>query len=313
MPDLEDRQEWRKMEDTKIQWHAAFVSAMDLELSQNRSDLEYHKEYNLNTKPLEVDLLVIKKGAGIEITNEIGKLFRGHNIVEYKSPDDHLNIDSFYKAGAYASLYKAYGRTVDERRAEDITVSLVRERKPLGLFTYFKKHGITYTNPYNGIYQVTNTVLFPTQIIVTKELNPKEHVWLKALSSQMEKQQMRELLEKIEKLDLTFDRELADSVLQVSVSANKQVVEELRGDENMCQALLEIMEPEINKIKAEVTKEVTREVTKEVTREVTKEVTSKGIRNIVTVLRDCGQGNAEIIRAIVKVYGISQDEAADYL
>ncbi len=313
VPDLGNRQKWRKMEDTKIQWHAAFVSAMDLELSQNRSDLEYHKEYNLNTKPLEVDLLVIKKDAGIEITNEIGKLFRGHNIVEYKSPDDHLNIDSFYKAGAYASLYKAYGRTVDERRAEDITVSLVRERKPLGLFTYFKKHGITYTNPYNGIYQVTNTVLFPTQIIVTKELNPKEHVWLKALSGQMEKQQMRELLEKIEKLDLKFDRELADSVLQVSVSANKQVVEELRGDENMCQALLEIMEPEINKIKAEVTKEVTREVTKEVTREVTKEVTSKGIRNIVTVLRDCGQGNAEIIRAIVKVYGISQDEAADYL
>ncbi len=160
MPDLGNRQKWRKMEDTKIQWHAAFVSAMDLELSQNRSDLEYHKEYNLNTKPLEVDLLVIKKDAGIEITNEIGKLFRGHNIVEYKSPDDHLNIDSFYKAGAYASLYKAYGRTVDERRAEDITVSLVRERKPLGLFTYFKKHGITYTNPYNGIYQVTNTVLF---------------------------------------------------------------------------------------------------------------------------------------------------------
>ena len=37
---------------------------------------------------------------------------------------------------------------------------------------------------------------------------------------QMEKQQMRELLEKIEKLDLKFDRELADSVLQVSVSAN---------------------------------------------------------------------------------------------
>ena len=36
MPNLGDRQEWRKMEDTKIQWHAAFVSAMDLELAQNR-------------------------------------------------------------------------------------------------------------------------------------------------------------------------------------------------------------------------------------------------------------------------------------
>lgn len=80
------------MEDTKIQWHAAFVSAMNLELAQNRSDLIYHKEYNLNTKPLEVDLLVIKKESDIQITNEIGKLFRGHNIVEYKSPQDHLNI-----------------------------------------------------------------------------------------------------------------------------------------------------------------------------------------------------------------------------
>ncbi len=308
------------MEDTKIQWHAAFVSAMNLELAQNRSDLEYHKEYNLNTKPLEVDLLVIKKDAGIEITNEIGKLFRGHNIVEYKSPDDHLNIDSFYKAGAYASLYKSYGKTVDERRAEDITVTLVRERKPSGLLAYFKEHGIAYTNQYNGIYQVTNTVLFPTQIIVTKELNPKEHVWLKALSGQME-QQMRELLEKIEKLDLTFDRELADSVLQVSVSANKQIVEELRGDENMCQALLEIMEPEINKIKAEVTKEVTREVTKEVTREVTREVTKEvtrevtreGINNTILALRECGQTEDIIKQIISKAYHISFQEAEDYL
>ncbi len=301
------------MEDTKIQWHAAFVSAMNLELAQNRSDLEYHEEYNLNTKPLEVDLLVIKKDAGIEITNEIGKLFRGHNIVEYKSPDDHLNIDSFYKAGAYASLYKSYGKTVDERRAEDITVTLVRERKPSRLLAYFKEHGIAYTNQYNGIYQVTNTVLFPTQIIVTKELNPKEHVWLKALSGQMEKQQMRELLETIEKLDLTFDRELADSVLQVSVSANKQVVEELRGDENMCQALLEIMEPEINKIKAEVTKEVTREVTREVTKEVTREVTREGINNTILALRECGQTEDIIKQIISKAYHISFQEAEDYL
>lgn len=285
------------MEDTKIQWHAAFVSAMDLELAQNRSDLEYYKEYNLNTKPLEVDLLVIKKDAGIEITNEIGKLFCGHNIVEYKSPDDHLNIDSFYKAGAYASLYKSYGKTVDERRAGDITVTLVRERKPSGLFTYFKEHGITYTNPYKGIYQVTNTVLFPTQIIVTKELNPKEHVWLKALSGQMEKQQIRELLEKIEKLDLKIDRELADSVLQVSIGANKQVVEELRGDENMCQALLEIMEPEINKIKAEVTREVTKE----------------GINNTILALRECGQTEDVIKQIISKAYHISFQEAENYL
>ncbi|MDE6915038.1 MAG: hypothetical protein K2P35_15295 [Lachnospiraceae bacterium] len=285
------------MEDAKIQWHAAFVSAMNLELAQNRSDLVYHKEYNLNTKPLEVDLLVIKKDPDIQITNEIGKLFRGHNIVEYKSPLDHLNIDSFFKAGAYASLYKAYGQTVDERKIEDITVSVIRESMPAGLFGYFKEHGIKVMNPYKGMYYVMDAVLFPTQIIVTKELNLEEHVWLKALSGGMQKQQMRNLLETIEKLDLRFDRELADSVLQVSISANKQVVEELRGDESMCQALLEIMEPEIKKIKETVEEETM----------------SKGIRGAVTALRACGQGDTAIKKAIMEAYNISASEAEEYI
>lgn len=300
------------MEDTKIQWHAAFVSAMNLELAQNRSDLIYHKEYNLNTKPLEVDLLVIKKEVDIQITNEIGKLFRGHNIVEYKSPLDHLNIDTFYKAGAYASLYKSYGKTVDACKADDITVTLVREGRPTGLFEYFKEHDIAFTNPYQGIYYVMEAVLFPTQVIVTRELNTEGHVWLKALSGQMKKEQMRSLLEKIEKLSQKLDRELADSVLQVSISANKQVVEELRGDETMCQALLEIMEPEINKIKANVKEEVTREVTKEVTKEVTREVTREGIRNTIMALRECGQPEEVIKQIISKAYHISMQEAEDY-
>ena len=89
------------MSDAKIQWHPGFVAAMDLEFEENRSDLIYEKEYNLNTKPLEIDLLIIKKDSNVQIVNEIGKLFRGHNIVEYKSPDDHMDIDTFYKAEAY--------------------------------------------------------------------------------------------------------------------------------------------------------------------------------------------------------------------
>ena len=59
---------------------------------------------------------------------------------------------------------------------------------------------------------------------------------------------MKVLLERINSLTQAFDRELADSVLEVSIKANKQIVGELRGDENMCQALLEIMEPESMKL-----------------------------------------------------------------
>lgn len=41
------------------------------------------------------------------------------------------------------------------------------------------------------------------------------------------------------------DQELADSVLEVGMEANKQIIEELMGDENMYEALMEMMEPRI--------------------------------------------------------------------
>ncbi len=247
----------------KIQWHPGFVAAIDLELSANRKDLIYEKEYNLNTKPLEIDLLVIKKEKDVQIENEIGRLFRGHNIMEYKSPEDQLNIDTFYKAGAYASLYKSYGETVDGRKADDITVSMVREARPDGLFRYFKENGIRMENPCPGIYYVLNGVLFPTQIIVTKELDGPEHTWLKSLSGRLKKQELKDLLKRIDGLTHDFDRKLADAILEVSIQANQEIVEELKGDASMCQALLEIMEPEINKITEKAVKEATEKEARE--------------------------------------------------
>lgn len=255
------------MNEVKIQWHSGFVAAMDLELSANRNDLIYEREYNLNTKPLEIDLLVIKKDKDVQIANEIGKIFRKFNILEYKSPGEHLNADTFYKSEAYASLYKAYGETADERKAEDITVSIVRDTKPKGLFQYFAEHGIRTERPYKGIYYVLDQVLFPTQIIVSKELEEESHRWLKALSDKLKKQQLKALLEQIEGLTKEQERALADAVLEVSVRANQKIVEELRGDESMCQALLEIMEPEISKIVGEATEKVRKETEKVVKEE----------------------------------------------
>lgn len=49
------------MEDTKKQWHPAFTAALMLELKKSWGNLVFEKEHNLNTKPLEIDLLVIKK------------------------------------------------------------------------------------------------------------------------------------------------------------------------------------------------------------------------------------------------------------
>ena len=209
------------MKETKIQWHPGFVAAMNLEFAKNRQELIFEKEYNLNTKPLEIDLLVIKKNASVKIANEIGILFRGHNIMEYKSPGDALDIDAFYKVAAYACLYKSYGEKLDAIRADDVTVSLVREAKPDGLFEYFRSHGYSISNPYHGIYYIAGNVLFPTQIIVTRELDEITHIWLSSLSEKMEREKMARLLESTRKLTGKAEQEFADSVLEVSIGASR--------------------------------------------------------------------------------------------
>lgn len=274
------------MNDTKIQWHPAFVAAMGLELKQNRDDLIFEKEYNLNTKPLEIDLLVIKKTASVQIISEIGRLFKGHNIVEYKSPEDHLDIDAFYKTLAYGCLYKAYGETVDAIKAEDITISILREAKPVELFRYFKEHGCSITETCRGIHYIEGTTWFPTQIIVTNELDQDSHEWLMALSGKLKKEDIRKLLGDRNSLTEKLDRDLADSVLEVSIGANKKIVDELIGEENMYDVLMELMEPRLR---------VNR------------------IHEAVELLRDVNQTDVEIKAALMKRYHLTESEADEYI
>lgn len=293
------------MEDIKKQWHPAFVAAIMLELKENRESLLFEKEYNLNTKSLEIDLLVIKKNTSTLLRNEIGELFRGHNIMEFKSPKDHLDIDTIYKAWAYACLYKAYGKAVDAIKAEDVTVSLVRETKPEGLFRYFEEHGTAVSNPHNGIYYITESVFFPTQIIVTNELDGELHTWLKPLSDSAGEEDMRRLLRKTSRLEGKLDKELADSVLEVSVKANRQLVEKLIGDDDMSQALFEIMEPRILEIMEPVLLERERQAETRAKKE--------GIQGSVNALRTLGHGDNEIKTVLMEQYHLSEEETKEYL
>ncbi len=283
------------MRDTDIQWHPAFVSAMELELKKDKNKLEFQREYNLNTKPLQIDLLVIKKDNVATLSNEIGKIFKGYNIIEYKSPDDSLNIDIFYKTQAYAGLYKAAGKTVNEREAEDITVSIIRESKPIELFKLLKSKNVQMTMPYKGIYYINNGIaIFPTQIIVTKELSDEGHTWIKSLSNKMQMPDMKRLLTETAKLKSDYEKELADSILEVALKVNSMLVEKLRGDGDMSGALLELVEPLI----------LEREEKAE----------QKGaIKGAVNALHNFGISNEDIKADIMKSYNLSEEEAEKYL
>ena len=129
--------------EAKIQWHPAFCAATEIELREHKDDLNFHSEYNLSKKPLQMDLLIVEKQEDVAIINEIGHIFKRYNVIEYKSPDDNLNIDDFFKTLAYAYLYKGLGKSVDQIPLKELTISLFREGKPIKMIKDITDCGCT--------------------------------------------------------------------------------------------------------------------------------------------------------------------------
>ena len=192
----EKNQQENQKKSQKLQWHPAFCSALRLELLEDAENLEFTDEFQLTEKPLQIDCTVVKVKRDCKIKNEIGKIFRKHNIFEYKSPMDELNIDTFYKAVAYACLYKVLPNHVNEIPAEEITITLIRDRKPVKLLGELEKSGYGYKKEAAGIYYV-NGAMFPVQIIVSSELDVDMHVQLKALTDNLDEPLMWKYLQEV--------------------------------------------------------------------------------------------------------------------
>ena len=224
-------------------WHPALCGATEWELQNNKADLVFDTEYHLSKKSLVMDLLIIRKTTRTVIENEIGKIFRRYNIVEFKGYGDSLNIDDYYKTIGYACLYKGLGKHVNEIPAEELTVTMMREAYPRELFKRLEGSGVKVTKQCDGIYYVEGDTLFPIQIIVTRELNER-HSALRILTK-VKESDARRFLEETGRALEPGDKENIDAVLQVSVAANRDVYEKIREDKDMCEALRDLMKEQI--------------------------------------------------------------------
>ena len=165
------------------QWHELFVGAMHLELREDAAHIEFNPELQLGEQPPAVDLLIIKKDPAITVTNEIGRIFRAHNLVEYKSPEDGLTIRDFFKTVGYAGLYIGSEAVNSKAEPGEVTITLIRAGTPAKMIrTLRKDFGCEITETYPGIYYVTGAIVLPTQIVVTNRLEPEAHAWLQAIS-----------------------------------------------------------------------------------------------------------------------------------
>jgi hypothetical protein len=174
-----------------VTWHTAFYDAIRLEFYQYRDVLSFEFEYPLNTEPLRIDVVIIKKERGAVIEKPIGALFRGVNLIEYKSPQDYLGTDDFHKVGAYARLYSV----LNQVEITDISVSFVEEAHPRKLIEYLRDvYGYEVVEKWPGIYYVYGDIL-PVQIIESKRLKEKDDIWLRDLTGGLDAEGLKRIIE----------------------------------------------------------------------------------------------------------------------
>jgi hypothetical protein len=285
----------------KIQWHPGFYGAAELELLYNKDELEFDREYNLTKESLRVDLLIVKKCKNVEIKNEIGRIFKQFNILEYKSPDDGMSIDDYFKTVGYACIYKGFGNGVNAVPAEELTVSLFRETYPREMFDALKRLGATIEEKFPGIYYVKGLVFFDTQIVVTGQLSKNFHSSLRVLSKNVQEEDVKRFLLETENLVEPGDIHNVDAVLQVSVSANQAIYEKVKEDVLMCEAMQRLMKDEINEKVAKG-----RLAGRLAGRE---EGRREGIINAIALCKDFGADKSETSNKIAKQFSLSIESA----
>lgn len=242
------------MESNATYWHPAFYADIQIELEDDADNLIFENEHQLGKEPMEIDVLIIKKNTDRPVKKNIGRIFRKHNILEYKSPNDSLSIDDFYKVYGYACFYKADVPYVNSISVEDLTISFVSEKFPRKLVWHLrtvKNYQVTLKEP--GIYHVEGDII-PIQIIVTRQLSDKENLWLRSLTNNLtETRHAKRLME--DYLGHT-DNNLYQSVLDIIVRANHRTFEEVNG---MGDIFMEIVQEKFDKkLKEETEKNVNR-------------------------------------------------------
>ncbi|WHE06068.1 DUF4351 domain-containing protein [Thermoanaerobacterium thermosaccharolyticum] len=180
-------------------WHSDFVTAIKEELKDEK--VEIKQEEYLSKEPLRIDVIIIKKEKDVKINKKIGQIFKRYNIIEYKSPDDYVSIDDYFKGLGYVYLYKsimnAYDRSrkeVDDIKIDELTLTFVCSNLPKKLMSFLEEHKIKLDNSDNGVYYIDNEWI-PVQIIVLSELEDVEENYpLMVLSNNMH---FRNAIEKV--------------------------------------------------------------------------------------------------------------------
>ena len=299
-------------QDEKIQWHPAFTASLQIELAENLDDLTFESEHQLTKKPLGIDVLIIKKKKETVIHKNIGRIFREHNIIEYKSPTDYLSINDFYKVHAYACLYQSDTESVNEINPSEITITIVSNSFPKKMLHHIKeKWKITMTKQESGIYILQNTP-FPMQLIITKALSKDQNMWLNSLRNDLDT--TKDVIPLLDIYKKHKDSTLYSAVIDLISKANpEQVKEAYRMSNGLLEVLHDEIQEDVKKLAEPMAKELAEPMAKQMAEQMAQQMAEKHIAKFVNRAKRDGKTKEHTALILEEDFELTQKQIQNYM
>ena len=222
-------------------WHSWMDALLHIVL--HRYPVTIDREFLLGSQPPRADFLILKEPEVVDLGLEIFQIFREHNIVEFKSPDDELNESVLWKCIGYAGFYMS----IKGLSPRQVTLTLIRDASPRRFFDEMQGY-LTADQQTKGIYHIKNwQVTFPIQLIVTSELIGPKYAGFRSISK-------RPSVEDIALMFQNHEQETDPELIgfyrdywNVSVRLTGEPLEEAkRRVPQMAKDVLEFFKPEID-------------------------------------------------------------------
>ena len=228
-------------------WHAGFEALLRIDMHRYGSRVRIETEKILGEEPPRADYLVVKGEAGLEMEDEIFRVFRMHNIIEYKNPHDNLNERTLRKACGYANFYIAAAEHEGDVPPGEVTISIFRAAKNAQLFREMEARGRLERGTAPGIYRVLGLSDLPWQIVVTGELEGPEYAAYRALTDCAREQDVGQVISRSAgEADYSM-RQHYRVLLDLIAKKNPDVVERIRRDRDMAVTWMDIFKDDIDK------------------------------------------------------------------
>ena len=241
-------------------WHAAFEAVLRIDLHRYGNRVSLKREQVLGTMPPRVDYLVVTEDEDVVFDKEIFPVFRKHNVIEYKNPNDSLNERTLRKICGYANFYIGVAEHEGDVPADQVAISIFRAKPNKELFRKLEKAGYLMRSRTQGIYQVIGLTDLPFQIVITDELSGEGYAAYRALNENAKRKDIEYIIEngeqETDETVRTHYRVLLDQISR----KNPKMMESIRSENDMEDALMELLRDRIDKETNEKVNEKEKEV-----------------------------------------------------